>query len=144
VPLSVWLQPPAVVVVLAENSAETPDPLTAAVKTVISWLQQHYGVWGIAAALGLLIWWQWPKLKELPGVAPLADWLKDRVIQRKRHVASITGHKPHGDRFSLAVARLINDNEDSESKTLVVEELKRAFPGIEIKTLRPATRAHRK
>src|SRR5664279_547734 len=135
---SVLLQSPAVVAVFAESTA-TPsvagsaeaEPLNTAFKALIGWLQQHYGIWGTVVAAVVLIWWQWSKIKELPGVTSSAAWLKDRVIEYKRCVASCTGKKARGDRFSLAIARLINDSESSESNTLIHEELKTAFPGIE-------------
>jgi hypothetical protein len=136
---SVLLQSPAVVAVFAESTA-TPsvagsaeaEPLNAAFKTLIGWLQQHYGIWGIVVAAVVLIWWQWSKIKELPGVTLLAGWFKDRAIRGKRLVISYTGNKPRGDRFALAIARLINDNESGDSKTLIREELKTEFPGIEV------------
>jgi hypothetical protein len=86
-----WPQSLAVVFVLAESSAETSDPLTAAAKTLIGWLQQHYGGVGVVAAVVLLTWWQWRKPKELPGVAPLAGWLKDgHKSARKKQTAQQT------------------------------------------------------
>jgi tetratricopeptide (TPR) repeat protein len=124
------LYSPAVFVLLAESSAATPDPVSAALKMLINWLLQ-YGVSGVVVAVVLLIWWQWPKIKDLPGVASLAGFVKDRLIQRKRLIASSIGNRPRGDRFSIALARLINDNESGDSKTLILEELK-TFPGIEV------------
>ena len=104
--------------------------LSTALKTLIGLLQQHYGIWGSLTAAVVLIWWQWSKIKELPGVEPFVRLLKDRAVRLKRRVASSIDNDPRdNDRFAIAIARLIDDNEKSEFKELVVEELK-TFSGI--------------
>jgi hypothetical protein len=67
----------------AEESAEATDPLITALKTLIGSLQQHYGIWGILGAAVVLIWWQWSKIKELPGIEPFVRLLRDRAVRLK-------------------------------------------------------------
>ena len=128
--LLIFQQTTALLGATAESSDDPLGASSAALKAVFTWLA-HFGIWGTLAAVLIIAWWQWPKIKELPGVAPLVTLLKDRIVKGKRLVVSTTGNTARGDRLSIAVARLINDNEGSDSKTLVLEELK-TFAGIEV------------
>ena len=116
----VWLLSPAVVVVLAESGFDIPADAWATL--------QHYGALGTIAFVVALIWWKWPTIQDLPGVASFVGWLTDRVSESKHFFASF--HRKPPDRFSIAIARLIDD-EDRNVEKLIVAGI-RDFPGVEI------------
>jgi hypothetical protein len=91
--------------VLAGAGAEPSSPLDALIQHVIDVLRS-WGAWGIVLSIVVLVWWQWSKIKELPGATQLVNGLQ-RII-------ALGTRKPlpraRADRFSVVVTHLVDDN----------------------------------
>ncbi len=88
------------------------------------WIYQRFGLFGLLslALLGgaVTLWWNWDKVKEVPGVSALVVWWSQQPLPH----ASAT-------RFSVAIAHLEHDK-DHEHEHLIVEALQEQFKEIEL------------
>jgi hypothetical protein len=103
---------------LADSNAES-NPIAPTLKVASDWVIKHYPVAGpvvlAIAAAAVFIWWNWDKFKNLiPGVRTSLAFLARRGPLPR----------PKGDRFAIAVARLINDDDERSTENVVVAALK--------------------
>jgi hypothetical protein len=111
-----------------EGPAATGDPLESLIRSAIEILQRFGPLGWVAVAL-LLLWWQWAKVKDLPGVATVVRRLGHLVaLLRRRRLP-----KARGDRFSVGIVHFVDDD-DHRAEQLVRSGLS-DFLGIEVLTL---------
>jgi tetratricopeptide (TPR) repeat protein len=110
---------------LAEAGVEPSNPFDAFIQPVIDVLR-FWGAWGIALSIVIVVWWQWPKIKELPGATQLVNGLQ-------RIIALVTRKslpRAREDRFSVVVTHLLDD--DRHDVEAVVAAGLSDFSGVEL------------
>ncbi|MEA2665275.1 MAG: hypothetical protein QOI11_2219, partial [Candidatus Eremiobacteraeota bacterium] len=112
-------------VVLAETGAESSSSPDAFIQHVVDALRS-WGPLGGFLGIALVIWSQWPKIKELPGVTQLIDGLKRIIALVTRKALS----RASGDRFSVVITHLLDD--DGHDVEAVVAANLGDFTGVEI------------
>jgi tetratricopeptide (TPR) repeat protein len=105
------------IVVLAQSQPGTDDALVALLKDLFSAVQR-YGFFGSFAVIAVLLWWQWPTIKDRPGVASATSWM----ARRASRVTSRRLPTARGDRFSVAIVHLVDD-EDHRAEMLLKTSL---------------------
>ncbi len=76
---------------------------------------RQLGVWGLAALLVVLIWWNWEDFRQRPFVGEVVAWIERDQLD-----------PADSDRFTVAIARLENDLE-RKHEGLIFESLNEAF-----------------
>lgn len=94
------------------------EPPSADLKKLIEqWVSNHLGVKGTIALAMLLalgaIWWNWEKIRKLPGVVGFLD----RRTRRPKPLAPLP--KATAGRFTIAVAHLEGDQNGEQERLLV-------------------------
>ncbi len=114
---------------LAHAPVPSSSPENGKPPELKEWLKNkvypRYGFSGYLVLMLLLgvvggLWWQWDKVKEVPGVSALMVWWSQQPL-------------PHasGTKFAVAVAHLEHDK-DQEHERLIVEALQEEFKDIEV------------
>ncbi|MGF6489144.1 tetratricopeptide repeat protein [Pseudomonas frederiksbergensis] len=107
------------------NSQAGENPLTIAIKKLYRFLNTRLG-WPLAALLvaGVLAWQNWDKVTQAPGVR--------EALTSLRELLPLPQANP--ERFSIAIARLENDKDDSHRR-LIRDSLLDQFSKNEIEVL---------
>lgn len=86
----------------------------------------RFGIAGTVLGFLIVLWWQWGRVKDLPGVPTLIRWIARRIELARRKKLSAAPD----DRFSIAIAHFAGD-EHANAERLVATEL-RDFGGIHV------------
>ena len=96
---------------------DEPSPSTDWKELIAKWIVKRWGRKGIVVFVVILAstgsWWKWDEVAKVPGIAEVVKLLSREKL-------------PHADpnRFSIAVAHLLNDT-NSEDEDLLVDALTR-------------------
>jgi tetratricopeptide (TPR) repeat protein len=118
-----------VALMLADSNAES-NPIAPLLKLVSNWLITRWPIAGVVVVVGLVcatvyVFWNWDKFKNLiPVVRIILTFLT--FLARRGPLP-----RPKGRRFAIAVARVINDDEEQSTEKVVIAALK-GFAGVEV------------